>query len=82
MKHSELRETQIWKTQEGKQYLIKDLSDVHLGNIIVFLYRKKYFRGPLHTMICEQKYRKENNIINGKFVRKPFKLKRKKDLGN
>jgi len=82
MKHSELRETNYWTTQEGKRILVKDLTDSHLSNIINFLLKKKYFRGMYMTLLQEQFYRKEKNLVNGKEVRKPFKLKRKKDLGN
>jgi len=82
MEHSELREINYWTPQEGKRILIKDLTDSHLSNIINFLSKKKYFRGAYTTLIQEQFYRKENNLVNGKEVRKPFKLKRKKDLGN
>ena len=82
MEHSELREINYWITQEGNRILIKDLTDIHLSNIIKFLSIKKYFRDMYTTLIQEQFYRKENNLVNGKEVRKPFKLKRKKDLGN
>ena len=82
MKHSELREGYYWTTQERKRILIKDLTDSHLSNIIKFLSTKKYFRGIFTILMQEQFYRKENNLVNGKEVRKPFKLKRKKDLGN
>jgi len=82
MQHSELREGYYWTTQERKRILIKDLTDSHLSNIIKFLSTKKYFRGIFTILMQEQFYRKEKNLVNGIEVRKPFKLKRKKNLGN
>lgn len=78
MEHSELREIKIWRTQEGNNILLKDITDSHLSSIIRYLHNKKYFRGSYTTIIQEQFYRIKNNLVNGKEVRKRFKLFRKK----
>jgi len=64
----------IWKTRDGREIPLRDLSDVHLKNAIDFVNEhypawKEYFglkkiTYMLRTMNKELRYRKLNSIFN------------------
>jgi len=60
------RQKYIWKTKDGKRIVLKDVSDVHLSNIIPYLENHpNEFSNPrwrLAIMNLEKSYRELHNI--------------------
>ena len=67
-KHKSIREEFIWTTQEGVEWLLKDMKDSHIRNCIKFLKRKKnvpfdsYFQENIQLFETELLYRRSQKI--------------------
>ena len=58
--HDAQRETQSWTTLAGKKYLVKDISDSHLANIIEYLIERDKSSDMIKFFKLEQAYRENN----------------------
>lgn len=84
MTHQELREIADWGTygkngdEPLKRILIKDISNDHLENVIIFIRDSRIGTYSMETyklMLAEEKYRKDNNIFVPDYhlkINKPF----------
>ena len=62
------RNTSLWGPEDGDPILVKDLTTLHLANIINWImnHDNQYSDGFLEFMISEAKYRRLEAFVNGK----------------